>query len=114
MNTGNNDNAITNKPNINQEFKRTVLHPNPNVNSNIEKKKFIEALDEFNATLLSSMLEPIYENIEPDPLTGGGFAEETLNHFLINEYAKEITKDGNFKVDPNLNKQLLKKYQNHG
>ncbi|WP_236870248.1 hypothetical protein [Candidatus Bandiella numerosa] len=95
MSTGNNDNAITNKPNINQEFKCTVLHPNPNpnVNSNIEKKKFIEALDEFNATLLSSMLEPIYENIEPDPLTGGGFAEETLNHFLINEYAKEITKE---------------------
>jgi|APCry1669188879_1035177.scaffolds.fasta_scaffold03497_2 hypothetical protein len=111
MSTGNN-NAITDKHNINQELKRPDSHPN--VNSNIEKKKFNAMLDEFNATLLSSMMEPIYENIEPDPLTGGGFAEETLNHFLINEYAREITKDGNFKVDPNLNKQLLKKYQNHG
>ena len=60
------------------------------------------------------MLEPMHDNIKPDPLTGGGFAEETLNHFLINEYAREITKDGNYKIDPNLNEKLLKGYQNHG
>lgn len=104
--------TIINKTKPILESKQSNYYSNGNFN--IESKKFNEVLNEFNATLLSNMLEPIYENIEPDPLTGGGFAEETLNHFLINEYAREITKDGNFKIDPNLNKQLLKKYQNYG
>jgi len=106
--------AIINKTKPIQEPKQFNSYSKSKGNFNIESKKFNEALNEFNATLLSNMLEPIYENIEPDPLTGGGFAEETLNHFLVNEYAREITKDGNFKIDPNLNKQLLKKYQNYG
>jgi hypothetical protein len=106
--------AIINKTKQMQEPRQSNSYSTSKSNFNIESKKFNEALNEFNATLLSNMLEPIYENIEPDQLTGGGFAEETLNHFLVNEYAREITKDGNFKIDPNLNKQLLKKYQNHG
>ena len=115
MNVSNDCNsAIINKTKPIQESKQTNSYLKSKANFNIESKKFNEALNELNATLLSNMLEPIYENIEPDSLTGGGFAEETLNHFLVNEYAREITKDGNFKIDPNLNKQLLKKYQNHG
>jgi hypothetical protein len=60
MSTGNNNGAITNKPNITQEFKRPDVYSKRS--PSIEEKKFIEALDEFNATLLSNMLEPIYEN----------------------------------------------------
>ena len=115
MNVSNDCNsAIINKTKPIQESKQSNSYLKSKANFDIESKKFNEALNELNATLLSNMLEPIYENIEPDSLTGGGFAEETLNHFLVNEYAREITKDGNFKIDPNLNKQLLKKYQNHG
>lgn len=79
---------------------------------NIQQKKFKESLNELNSTLLTNLLEPIYETIEPDPLTGGGFAEKTLSYFLINEYSKKITENGQYQVDPNLNNQLMKSYNN--
>ena len=97
--------------NIPQEFKFNS-NLTKNCDANIEQKKFKESLDELNATLLTNLLEPIYETIEPDPLTGGGFAEKTLNYFLINEYAKKVTNNGQYQVDPNLNNQLMKSYNN--
>ena len=92
-----------------QEFRYNVTK---NHEFNVQQKKFKESLDELNSTFLTKLLEPIYETIEPDSLTGGGFAEKTLNYFLINEYSKKITENGNYQVDPNLNNQLMKKYNN--
>ena len=61
-----------------QEFRYKVTKSHE---SNVQQKKFKESLDELNATFLTKLLEPIYEIIEPDSLTGGGFAENTLNLF---------------------------------
>ncbi|MSO14119.1 hypothetical protein [Candidatus Aquarickettsia rohweri] len=95
-----------------QQLQESKYNVTKSHESNLQQKKFKESLDELNATLLTKLLEPIYETIEPDPLTGGGFAEKTLNYFLINEYSKKITENGKYQVDPNLNNQLMKKYNN--
>lgn len=76
--------------------------------------KLKEALQEYESTILANMLEPIFENKEPDPLTGGGFAEKTLNSFLVQEYAKEIVQNGKLDLTKGIRNQLLNKYQYKG
>ena len=78
---------------------------------NKQVSDFKQVLQQYEGLVLAKMLEQIFENQEPDPLTGGGFAEETLNSFLIQEYATKIAENGKLNLTKDIKNQLLNKYQ---
>lgn len=93
----------------------TSKKPNHSIKSKgVQISKFKQALQKYESIVLSNMLEPIFENRDPDPLTGGGFAEKTLSSFLVQEYAKEIVKSNKLDIAKEIKKQLLNKYQHGG
>lgn len=53
-----------------------------------------EAADDFEAMFVSEMLNNMYDQVEVDPLFGGGQAEETWRGMITQEYGKEIVKAG--------------------
>ena len=56
---------------------------------NIDSKAEINTvLQDFEAMMLSHFYENFAENIEPDPLTGGGYVEEMYRSFFFSELAK--------------------------
>ena len=74
-------------------------------------KSFEKVLQQYESTILSRLLEPIFESKEPDPLMGGGFEEKILNSFLIQEYATKIVQSNKLNITKDIRKQLLSIYQ---
>ena len=76
-----------------------------------QMKDFEQVLQQYESIILSRLLESIFENKEPDPLTGGGFEEKILNSFLIQEYAIKMVQSNKLNITKDIRKQLLGIYQ---
>lgn len=64
--------------------------------------------NEFEATFIASLLQPVFEGLARDRTFGGGFAEETWSGLLTQEYAKGIAGNSNLGVADQVYKQLIK------
>jgi Rod binding domain-containing protein len=53
-----------------------------------------EAADDFESMFVSEMLSNMNSTIEPDPMFGGGEAEDTWKGMMNEQYGKEIVKAG--------------------
>lgn len=70
--------------------------------------KIEEAAREFEAVFLTEMIKPMFEDIKPDPLTGGGKGEEIFRGFMIQEYGKLMAEKGGIGIAEHVKAELIR------
>jgi len=73
-------------------------------NTNDEKVK--QACSDFEAIFIKQMLDSMRKTVEKTSLLGGGMAEEIFEDMIYDEYAKKMSKTGDFGIKDMLYKQL--------
>lgn len=66
-----------------------------------------EAAKEFEAIVIKQFIQQMFENQEPNPLTGGGHAEETFRELLHEEYANSISNNGGLGMSQQIKAELI-------
>lgn len=64
--------------------------------------------NEFEATFLASVLQPIFEGLAKDRTFGGGFGEEAFTGLLTQEYARGIAGNAGIGIADQVYEQLIK------
>lgn len=60
-----------------------------------ELKRIDIAAQDFEASFLTEMLRPMFEEInKPDELFGGGKGEEVFSNMMVDEYGKQMAANG--------------------
>lgn len=67
-----------------------------------------QAAQEFEATFLAQMLQPMFQGLSTDGPFGGGQAEGVFRGFLIDEVARSMARGGGIGVAPVVGAELLK------
>ena len=70
--------------------------------------KINEAAQEFEAVFLNEMLKPMFENLKPDPMFGGGKGEEIFQGFMVTEYGKQMAARGGIGIAQYVKAELIK------
>ncbi|MCK5674936.1 MAG: rod-binding protein [Spirochaetales bacterium] len=73
-------------------------------NSNDEKVK--QACSDFEAIFIKQMLDSMRKTVDKTSLLGGGMAEDIFEDMIYDEYAKKMSKTGDFGIKDMLYKQL--------
>jgi peptidoglycan hydrolase FlgJ len=73
-------------------------------NTNDQKVK--QACSDFEAILIKQMLDSMRKTVEKTSLLGGGMAEDIFEDMIYDEYAKKMSKTGDFGVKDMLYRQL--------
>lgn len=76
------------------------------------KSRSMEAIDaaaqDFEAVFISEMMKPMFEGLEPDPLTGGGKAEQVYNDMMIQEYGKVMAQTGQIGIAQAVKEEMIR------
>ncbi|GEM_PF-358564 len=72
----------------------------------LNEEKIRRTAREFEAMFISQMLAPMFENIDPDPVFGGGQGEDMFKGMLIEEYGKTIAEQGGLGLEDVIRAQL--------
>lgn len=70
--------------------------------------KLDEVAQDFEAVFLSEMLEQVFATAPTDPLSGGGFADETYRSLMVQEYSKLMAKAGGIGIAAHVKAEMLK------
>jgi len=62
---------------------------------------------DFEAFVLASMFQTMFQGIKTDGPFGGGHAEETFRGMLMQEYGKSVAKAGGIGISDAIYKQIL-------
>ena len=81
----------------------TVKAPNPGSTQASARK----SAEEFEAVFLTSMLGTMFEGLKTDPPFGGWSSEKTYLSLLVNEYAKEISRNGGLGIADQITRDLI-------
>jgi Rod binding domain-containing protein len=68
--------------------------------------RFLKAAEEFEAVFLSEMLTPVFDKLDVDPLFGGGNGEQMYRSMMVQEYGKQLAKNGGVGIQDVIVKQL--------
>jgi len=97
--------------NISQAIDSQTLNKVVNL-SDVKKAKNLARIDkaskDFEAVFLGEMIRPMFDTVEVDPIMGGGHAEETYRSMLVDEYAKNMVKNGGIGLAAQVKKEMLK------
>jgi len=63
--------------------------------------------EQFEGVLVSQMLNGMFEGLKTDGMFGGGEGEEMFRSLMIDEYGKQIAKQGGMGLTDAITKQLL-------
>jgi len=63
---------------------------------------------EFEQMYLSQMLQPMFEGLEPNAITGGGYAEKTMRSLQLDEFAKAMTKAGGIGISDAIARDIIR------
>lgn len=66
------------------------------------------AAQEFEATFLAQMLQPMFEGLSTDGPFGGGHPEGVYRSLLIDEYARGMARSGGVGIAAAVGNELLK------
>ena len=69
-------------------------------------KKMKQACSDFESILIKQMLDSMRKTVPRDSLIGGGMAEDIFKEMIYDEYAKKMSKTGDFGIKDILYKQL--------
>lgn len=73
-----------------------------------EVKKIDETAQDFEAQFLSSILQPMFEQVEVDPVFGGGKGEEMFRGLMLEEYGKIMARTGRVGISDMVRHEMLK------
>lgn len=71
-------------------------------------EKIDESARDFEAQVLSSLLQPMFEEIEVDPVFGGGKGEEIFRGLMLGEYGKIMARTGQIGISDMVRHEMLK------
>jgi len=80
----------------------------PEVPRTATARQAYETAQDFEATFLSQMLRPMFENTQAEKPFGGGMAEEMWQSMQIEEYGKAIAKAGGIGLTDAVYKEIMK------
>lgn len=106
--------SITNFADV---LKGSAIENNSNASDNIEigtkaaskediDPRILKAAEEFEAVFLSEMLTPVFDKLDVDPLFGGGNGEQMYRSMMVQEYGKQLAKNGGVGIQDVIVKQL--------
>lgn len=67
-----------------------------------------KAAQDFEASFLSIMLQPMFEGTDPQAPFGGGPGEQAFRSFMTDAFAKQMTKAGGVGLTDVVGKEMLK------
>lgn len=70
-------------------------------------EKINDAAQDFEAQFTTSMLQPMFEDIQVDPVFGGGKGEEMFRGLMLGEYGKLMARTGQLGVADMVRHQML-------
>lgn len=80
-----------------------ALHPNQ-----ADPKRVDQATGDFESLMVGQLLQPMFDTLEVDPLTGGGQAEQMVRSLLVDEYGKKMTAAGGLGLSSAIHAEILK------
>jgi Rod binding domain-containing protein len=64
---------------------------------------------QFEGVMISQMLNSMFEGVKTDGMFGGGEGEEMFRSMMIDEYGKQIAKQGGLGLADHVTRELLKR-----
>jgi Rod binding domain-containing protein len=84
------------------------LRPTPGVHGTRDAATARRTAEDFEAFFLSQTFEEMFSGIDPDPLFGGGSAEEAYRSMLFQEYGKAVVRQGGIGLADSMQAEMLK------
>ncbi len=66
---------------------------------------------QFEGVMISQMLNDMFEGVKTDGMFGGGEGEEMFRSMMIDEYGKQIVKQGGLGLSDQVTRELLKRQE---
>ncbi len=73
-----------------------------------DNAKLREAAEEFESIFLSQMLQPMFNNVGKDTLTGGGPGTDIFKSMFVDEIGKAVSRAGGVGIADQVYTELLK------
>jgi Rod binding domain-containing protein len=80
----------------------------PKVGRNSSPEKMAAAAKQFESSMISSMLKPMFDSLSTAAPFGGGEAESQFRSFLVDAIAKQVTKAGGLHLSGAIQKELVR------
>lgn len=77
----------------------------------LDMKKIDQAARDFEAVFLSSMMKPMFDGIDPDPMFGGGKGEAIFNDLMLDEYGKQMAANGGVGIADMVREELIRQQE---
>lgn len=83
----------------------------PKIGRNSTPAKIADAAKQFESSMISSLLQPMFEGLSTDGPFGGGNAEGTFRSFLVDAIGKEVEKAGGLGLSSAIQRELIQMQQ---
>ena len=80
----------------------------PKVVPSASKEKLASVSQQFESSMISSMLQPMFSGLSTEAPFGGGAGESAFRSFLVDAIAKQVTKSGGLHLSSAIQKELIK------
>ena len=76
--------------------------------SDKEVKKIEAAAKDFEAMFVTEMMKPMFEQIKPNKMFGGGKGEEIFSGMMLQEYGKMMAETGQLGIADSVKQELIR------
>jgi flagellar protein FlgJ len=83
----------------------------PKVGRAASPEKFAATAKQFESSMISSLLQPMFEGLSTDGPFGGGEAEGTFRSFLVDAIAKQVEKCGGLHLSSAIQSEMIRMQQ---
>jgi peptidoglycan hydrolase FlgJ len=83
----------------------------PKVNRQASPQRLADAAKQFESSMISSLLQPMFKDLSTDGPFEGGEAEGTWRSFLVDAIAKQVEKSGGLHLSGAIEKELIRMQQ---
>ena len=74
----------------------------------MDTDKIDEAAQKFEAAFLTQMLKPMFEDIKPDPVFGGGKGEEIFQSMMLEQYGQMMAERGGIGIADQVRAEMIR------
>lgn len=78
----------------------------PGKDARMEKVKAVA--QDFEASFLAAILQPVFDGLSTDGPFGGGQGEAALKSFMVDAFAKQTAKAGGVGLAPSIQREILR------
>jgi flagellar protein FlgJ len=78
------------------------------ISRHMPPEKIAAAAKQFESSMISALLGPMFEGLSTAPPFGGGEAEGTLRSFLVDAMSKQVEKTGGLHLSSAIQKEMLR------